>query len=96
MLLLGDILLGIPDGSQLTRIFALFRPCCKTDARYGWLPAARAARTMVEEFCDRAGRVTAQGVTGSGGRGRELRTSPRAYVEMGLILIARSLLSVRD
>jgi hypothetical protein len=35
---------------KLTRIFALFRPCCKTDARCGWLPAAQAARTMVEEL----------------------------------------------
>jgi hypothetical protein len=34
---------------KLTQIFALFRPCCKTDARCGWLPAARAARTMVEQ-----------------------------------------------
>jgi hypothetical protein len=30
--------------SKLTRIFALFRPCCKTDARCGWLPAAPEAR----------------------------------------------------
>src|SRR5262249_47328904 len=28
----------------------LFRPFCKTDARCGWLPAARAARMMVEEL----------------------------------------------
>ena len=28
---------------KLTQIFALFRPCIKTDARCGWLPAARAA-----------------------------------------------------
>ena len=28
---------------KLTQIFALFRPCSKTDARCGWLPAARAA-----------------------------------------------------
>src|SRR5262244_3756211 len=33
---------------ELARLFALFRPCSKTDARCGWLPAARAARTMVE------------------------------------------------
>jgi len=26
-----------PDDSQLTQIFALFRPCCKTNARCGWL-----------------------------------------------------------
>ena len=35
---------------KLTRIVALFRPCRKTDARCGWLPAARAARTMVEQL----------------------------------------------
>ena len=35
---------------KLTQIFVLFRPCCKTDAMCGWLPAARAARTMVEQL----------------------------------------------
>ena len=39
-----------PDDSKLTQIFGLFRPCSKTDARCGWLPAARAARTMVEQL----------------------------------------------
>src|SRR5262245_59803686 len=34
---------------ELARIFPLLRPCSKTDARCGWLPAARAARTMVEQ-----------------------------------------------
>jgi len=33
---------------ELAWIFALFRPRSKTDARCGWLPAARAARTLVE------------------------------------------------
>src|SRR5215468_9469243 len=33
---------------ELARIFALFRLCSKTDARCGWLPAAWAARTLVE------------------------------------------------
>src|SRR5215813_12762065 len=39
---------GIPQMTRkLTQIFALVRPCCK---RCGWLPAARVARTMVEEM----------------------------------------------
>ena len=40
---------GIPRMTpELARIFALLRPCSKTDARCGCLPAAREARTMVE------------------------------------------------
>ena len=35
---------------KLTRILSLLRPCSKTDARCGWLPAVRAARTMVKEL----------------------------------------------
>ena len=34
---------------KLRQIFALFRPCCKTRDLDG-LPAARAARTIVEEL----------------------------------------------
>src|SRR5262249_22307161 len=37
-----------PDDSRTGVNILLFRPCSKTDARCGWLPAARAARTMVE------------------------------------------------